>query len=66
MTVKDFLNIYINSVGANYGIFTEKNHLYLYGCNDTENIIRDFGDRFIKNIEIENESTVGLLIYLKR
>lgn len=66
MTVEEFLHIYTNSVGANYGVFTERNHLHIYNHDQRENLIEDFGDRIVECFEIENESTIGLLIYLKK
>lgn len=64
MTVEELLSVYNNCVGANYGVFDEKNTLYLYERNRKE-LIKDFGDRVVKCFEFENESTAGLLIYLE-
>ena len=63
MTVEELLNVYNNCVGANYGVFDEKNTLYLYEHNRKE-LIKDFGNRNVKCFAIENESTIGLLIFL--
>lgn len=65
MTVEELLKVYNNCRGANYGVFDEKNTLYLYGYNRKQ-LINDFGDRVIKCFEFENESVVGLLISLAK
>lgn len=64
MTVKDFLAMFVNHSDAGFALFDRKN-IYIFRSNEKEELVKQFGNRTVKQFGFVFASTLELDIIIE-